>query len=196
LRAADAARRSTADDRRLAAAQARQGHRRRAGAGRAVPGGRAVTDQSKRVEQLAAALIEHVRQPGEKGRARAYELGRAAQGSGVGLVEMVAVLHGALTAAAAELRSSVAEPAMLAASQEFWIECLSAFEIVYRSSAEANAALREASERLERETRRIAQSLHAESWQLLAAVHPQLAPLRSTFPKPPEPLPRVQGPRE
>jgi signal transduction histidine kinase len=152
-----------------------------------------VTDQQKRIEQLAAALIEHVRQPGEKGRARAYELGRAAQAGGLGLVDMVAALHGALTAAAAELRGTVAEAAVLAASQEFWIECLSAFEMVYRGSAEANAALREASERLERETRRIAQSLHAESWQLLAAIHLELALVRSTFPNTGEALQRVES---
>jgi signal transduction histidine kinase len=152
-----------------------------------------VTDQGKRIEQLAAALIEHVRQPGEQGRARAYELGRAAQAGGLGLVDMVAALHGALTAAAAELRGSVAEAEVLAASQEFWIECLSAFEMVYRSSAEANTALREASDRLERETRRIAQALHAESWQLLAAINLELALVRSTFPNTAEPLQRVEG---
>ena len=90
---------------------------------------------------------------------QAWEFGRQAVLGGLGITAMAA-LH-------AEAMQRVSSPAR---AQRCFEEALPAFEMVYRGFGEARTSMNEIHELLERETERIAQSLHDEAGQVLAAL--------------------------
>ena len=100
---------------------------------------------------------------------RAYELGRQAMASDVGILQ-VAELHEHLLA---DLLKDIGLPdsteRALKLGQNFLMEALSPFEMSQRQSQDASAALRRLNETLEAEVKRIAHSLHDEAAQLLVS---------------------------
>jgi len=97
-------------------------------------------------EQYAAALQEYLAGGGEPALERAYELGRQAVESGLGVLEIAGVYHQAL---AALLRSATAQETsrILKVGESFLLESLSPFEMTHRSFRESYAALRASEER-------------------------------------------------
>lgn len=132
------------------------------------------------LEQQLAPLYQHALQEclsgaGEAALRRAYDLGRAAVGEGLGVLDMVAVYDQATQTMlqAAGMDASMIEK--ISIMHSFLMESLSPFEITHRSFRESNAALHRLNEMLEDETKRIAHLLHDNATQLLAAVHIALA---------------------
>jgi two-component system sensor histidine kinase UhpB len=121
------------------------------------------------VPQYASAFRAYLDNGAEDGLRRAYELGRKALTDGLGVLEMAVVLHRAVITAAPRRRRT---PEQLAtATEDFFLECLSPFEMAHRGVQEANAALRRVNEMLEDVAKRIAHALHDEAGQLLASVY-------------------------
>lgn len=121
-----------------------------------------------------AALQDYLRQNDEGCLHRAYELGRRAVGEGRSLLEMIE-LHQTASSRVLSMPASVAESAsVVEAATVFFKEAMSPYEMTNRAFGEANAALAQLNETLEAESKRIAQALHDEAGQLLAAVHIQL----------------------
>ena len=87
-------------------------------------------------------LRDHLAGGGEATLARAYELGRSAAASGVGIVEVVA-MHG--RAVHAVLGAAAAPPEV----EQLLVEALSPFEMTHRGFREANARLEAANRELE-----------------------------------------------
>ncbi len=94
-------------------------------------------------QQYTAALKEYLAGGRETALQRAYELGRQAVESGLGLLQISAVHHQAL-AAIFVLRP---RPRVVKAAGEFLAESLAPFEMTYRGFREANAALEASEER-------------------------------------------------
>jgi hypothetical protein len=84
--------------------------------------------------QYRAALLDYLLGSGESGRERAYELGRCAIGSSLGLLQILRVHQQALSAIFVfESASSPGEGRRrLKASQEFLMEALSPFDMACR----------------------------------------------------------------
>jgi len=122
------------------------------------------------------ALREYLEDGGEAPLHQAYELGRHALGSGIGLLG-IAQVH---QAAVAEVLKRGSEPTgelarKLSAAGRFLMESLSPFEMLHLGNQEANAALRRLNVILEEEAKRIAHTLHDEAAQLLASAYLELA---------------------
>jgi two-component system sensor histidine kinase UhpB len=121
------------------------------------------------VPQYASAFKAYLDSGAEEGLRRAYELGRQAFSDGLGVLEMAVLLHRAVLTVRPRRRST---PEQLAtATEDFFLECLSPFEMAHRGVQEANAALRRVNEMLEDVAKRIAHALHDEAGQLLASVY-------------------------
>jgi signal transduction histidine kinase len=90
---------------------------------------------------------------------KAWDFGRQAVLDGLGIAAMAA-LH-------AEAMEHVSSPAK---AQQCFEEVMAPFEMVYRGYSEARASMNEIHKLLEQETERIAQSLHDEAGQALAAL--------------------------
>jgi len=134
------------------------------------------------LRQYTAALEEHLAGGGEQALRCAYELGRQAMTDGLGVLEMAVLLHRAQLAVGLP-GCTLAEHALRAAAvEEFFLECLSPFEMAHRGVREANAALRRLNEMLEEVAKRIAHSLHDEAGQLLASVYVALEELAWDLP--------------
>src|SRR5262249_14503592 len=121
--------------------------------------------------QYAAALREHLAGGGEGVLRRAYELGREAMADGLGVLEMAVLLHRAQLAVGPPGRTLAERAQRAAAMEEFFLECLSPFEMAHRGVREANSALRRLNEMLEEVAKRIAQSLRDGAGGLLGAVY-------------------------
>ena len=94
------------------------------------------------------ALLGHVAHPNEVGLNRAYEVGRAALNSGLGVLDMAMVHHEALG------RMAMVDPGQLnrghfARAAEFFAESLSPFEMSLRGYQESNAHLAKANQMLQ-----------------------------------------------
>ena len=133
--------------------------------------------------QYAAALQEYLAGGGEGVLRRAYELGRQALADGLGVMEMAVLLHRALRTAGPRGRTPAERAQMAEAIEEFFLECLSPFEMAHRGAQEANSALRRLNEMLEHVAQRIAHSLHHEAGQLLASVYVALDELACDLPR-------------
>lgn len=122
------------------------------------------------------ALQDYIDDGGEAPLHRAYELGRQALTSGIGLLGLVDIHQ---TAAGELLTQRPTDPSLVArklrAAGHFLLESLSPFEMLQLGHQESNAALRRLNEILEEEARRIAHTLHDEAAQLLASVYLELA---------------------
>src|SRR6266542_2759669 len=101
--------------------------------------------------EYASALREYVRGAGEAALTRAYELGRTAASSGIGILDLAMMHHEALLELASE--GAGGRPTLAMAAQ-FFAECLSPFEMTLRSY-QANARLLGLSETLAAENAEI-----------------------------------------
>jgi signal transduction histidine kinase len=106
-----------------------------------------------------ARLRERYLQVIETAPHQAWDFGRQAVLSGAGITDMTA-LH-------AEAMKHVSSPET---AQQCFEEALAAFEMVYRGFGEARASMNGIHELLELETKRIAQTLHDEAAQTMAAL--------------------------
>lgn len=97
----------------------------------------------------------------------AYQMGRALLGAGVTLLELSEMHHRALAQLAAH--TAIGASRLLTAGRLLQ-EVEGSYEMLLRGYRDANAALRQANERLEDQIEQIARALHDESGQLLAAV--------------------------
>jgi signal transduction histidine kinase len=133
------------------------------------------------------ALGDYIAGDGETALHSAYELGREALASGMGLLELVSIHHSAVLALTRDRPVPVASiNRRLEAAGRFLVECLSPFEMLQIGNQETTAALRRLNEILETEARRIAHVLHDEAAQLLASVYLELAEILREAP--PEPI--------
>ena len=92
--------------------------------------------------EYANALRACVQGAGETALAHAYELGRIAAGSGVGVVELAQIHHAAMQ----EVLADGAPPPDI---DQFFAEALSPFEMTHRGFREANERLESANRELE-----------------------------------------------
>jgi signal transduction histidine kinase len=130
----------------------------------------------------ALALEDYLRQRDESCLHRAYELGRRAVREGRSILEMIEV-HQKATLQAVLRSASLSESVrVLEASAMFLREALSPYEMTNRAYGEANAALRRLNETLEAEIKKLAQALHDDAGQLLAAVHIKLDDIGRALP--------------
>ena len=90
-------------------------------------------------DRYTSALKGHVRGPDEAALRTAYELGREAVARELTIVDLAALHHEALIAALAESAPSEAS-AVTEAARDFFVESLSAFEMVARGFRDARDA--------------------------------------------------------
>jgi signal transduction histidine kinase len=133
-------------------------------------------------ETYRKALREYLTQGGEAPLLTAYELGRQALGTGVGLLGL-ANIHRAAVDSLLD-GNAIDEPRKLDAAHHFLIESMSPFEMMQIGNRESNAALRRLNGILEEEAKRIAHTLHDEAAQLLASVYLELAEIQRQMPPP------------
>lgn len=133
-----------------------------------------------RYQQL---LRTYLASGGEGSLLDAYELGRDALGSGLGILDVTSVHQQSLLCNLknGEIRQDRLIQEMNTANR-FLEEALSPFELARLTSKDANAALRRLYEILEEEAKRIAHILHDESAQLLAVVYLELGEIVRQFP--------------
>jgi len=128
--------------------------------------------RDKFAAEYRGALRLYLRRGGEATLHRAYEIGRRGLGEGVGVLDMVALHHGAMVEIYAHGKSPKQNhSSVLRRAGTFFAESMSPFEMTHRAVGEANEALRRMNQALEDEVKRIAHALHGEAGQLLAAVH-------------------------
>ncbi len=132
-------------------------------------------------EAYSAALRSYVSSGGEPALKRGYELGRQALAEGLGVLELAMLHHEALSAISSA-DPFASDGRLLESARDFFVECLSPFEIVHRGYSETNTALRGINEALEREARRFAHALHDDVGPLLVAVHLVLEALARDVP--------------
>ena len=131
-------------------------------------------------EEFARALEEHLTRGEEAGLLSAYDLGRRALESGLGVLDVAGLVHEALGAVCADQPRDPMQ--VVKAAENVLLECLSPFEMAYRGVREANTALRGLNDLLEEQTRRISHELHDQAGQLLASVHMALDGLGRDLP--------------
>lgn len=128
-------------------------------------------------QEYEAALEAYVAQGGESALKQAYELGRQALADGLGVLDMVALHQRALD----KLMNENPQAVLVHRAGEFLGESMSPFEMTHRAYGEANTTLRRLNDSLESQTRKLANTLHDESGQLLSAVHIQLQEIAKGF---------------
>src|SRR2546427_12254272 len=113
--------------------------------------------------RYAAALRTHIAGGGEESLHAAYELGRAALASGVGVLDMVASQNAAVVDICRQAGIPEQVERIIHIAEGFARESLSPFEMAHRGVHEANSALRRINELLEEQVQRIAHELHDEA---------------------------------
>jgi signal transduction histidine kinase len=126
--------------------------------------------------EYRAALERHLQGPGEITLEQAYEMGRRALASRLGVLEMT-LIH---LDAARTLDTDGPERRLQA--EAFFLESLTPFEMTHRAFREATLALRRLNERVEDEAKRIAHALHDEAGALLATAHIAVEEVASSLP--------------
>ena len=126
-----------------------------------------------------AALASYLEQGSEAALQTAYQFGRRSLTEGQSILDMV-LLHNQAIRATAKTGSICLRD--LNRAGEFFVECISPFEMTHRAFGEANRALRGLNETLEEQMRLIGRELHDESGQLLAAVHIELDEMARDLP--------------
>lgn len=126
------------------------------------------------------ALEHYLSGGGERALRGAYEVGRTALTSDVGLLDMAELHHAALSEILSQNPGK--EGVDLAHASQFLAESLSAYEMAYRGYRDAVAGLRRVNEALEQEVKRIAHAVHDEAGQLLVVVHLALADISRELP--------------
>src|SRR5712671_6835519 len=100
---------------------------------------------------------------------RAYELGRQALASELGILQLAGLHEEALANILKNIGLPDTTERAMRLGQDFLREALSPFEMSQRQSQDASVALRRLNETLEAEVKRIAHSLHDEAAQLLVS---------------------------
>jgi signal transduction histidine kinase len=126
-------------------------------------------------KKYSVALQDYLSQPDEDLLLTAYELGRAALGDGLGVLEIATVHSRSLASALQRPLADAERSRVLERQTDFFVEVLSAFEMTHRGFRDANTVLRRLNDVLEGQAKRIAYTLHDEASQLLASVHLALA---------------------
>ena len=126
-------------------------------------------------KKYSVALQNYLSEPDEDTLLIAYELGRAALGDGLGVLEIATVHSRSLAVALERPITSEERSRLLERQTDFFVEVLSAFEMTHRGFRDANTVLRRLNDVLEGQAKRIAYTLHDEASQLLASVHLALA---------------------
>lgn len=126
------------------------------------------------------ALEHYLSGGGERALRGAYEAGRLALTSELGLLDMAELHHEALSRILTDDLQK--ERVGLADASQFFAESLSPYEMVYRGYRDAVAGLRRVNETLEQEVRRIAHAVHDEAGQLLVVVHLAMAEISRDLP--------------
>jgi signal transduction histidine kinase len=127
-----------------------------------------------RMSEVHSTFSVYVTEADESARLNAYELGRRALADGVGLMQWIGIVCGAVVDTLQSARNAADRAPIAAAAEGFLFECLSAFEMSFQGSREANEVLRYQNDLLEQETRRIAHEIHDSAGQLLARVYFEL----------------------
>ena len=123
----------------------------------------AVAISTSDIKALYTEALEHSSvRGGERALRGAYEVGRLALTSEVGLLDMAELHHVALSKILTDNLGQGAAPVGLADASQFLAESLSAYEMAYRGYRDAVAGLRCVNEALEQEVRRIAHAVHDE----------------------------------
>jgi signal transduction histidine kinase len=135
-------------------------------------------------DSYRTALREYLTQGGEAPLLQAYELGRQALDSGIGLLGLVNIHESAVAEVITKSNGQTAQH--LHGAHHFLLESMAPFEMMQIGHREANAALRRLNNVLEDEAKRIAHTLHDEAAQLLASVYLELAEIQRLTP--PEPI--------
>ncbi len=135
-------------------------------------------------ETYRAALREYLAKGGEASLLQAYELGRQALDSGIGLLGLINIHEGAVSHVIQKANGQTTQ--YLHDAHHFLLESMAPFEMMQIGHREANAALRRLNNVLEDEAKRIAHTLHDEAAQLLASVYLELAEIQRLAP--PEPI--------
>lgn len=126
------------------------------------------------------ALQHYLSGGGERALRGAYEVGRMALTSDVGLLDMAELHHAALSEILSHNPGN--QRVGLADASQFLAESLSAYEMAYRGYRDAVAGLRRVNEALEQEVKRIAHAVHDEAGQLLVVVYLALADISRELP--------------
>jgi signal transduction histidine kinase len=117
----------------------------------------------------ATGLKAYLGDPSEGLLRRAYEIGRGAFAQGKGVLEIAAMHHEALARLLRRSAGATSLEAELRRAGEFLAETLSPYEMAHRGFREANSALRQLNETMERQIQRIAHDVHDAAGPLLDA---------------------------
>jgi signal transduction histidine kinase len=134
-------------------------------------------------DMYAQALKEYLAGGGEAPLHQAYELGRQALDSGIGLLGLVNIHREAATALLSKANGDALR--QFRDAHHFLLESMAPFEMMQVGNQESNAALRRLNGILEEEAKRIAHTLHDEAAQLLASVYLELAEILREVPPTP-----------
>src|SRR5579863_3335336 len=131
-------------------------------------------------DMYTQSLKEYLKTGGETPLHQAYELGRQALDSGVGLLGLVNIHREAASALLSKANGDALR--QFREAHHFLLESMAPFELMQVGNQEANAALRRLNSILEEEAKRIAHTLHDEAAQLLASVYLELAEIMREVP--------------
>lgn len=135
------------------------------------------------VDMYTQALKDYLTSGGEAPLHQAYELGRQALDSGVGLLGLVNIHREAASALLSKANGDALR--QFRDAHHFLLESMAPFEMMQVGNQESNAALRRLNGILEEEAKRIAHILHDEAAQLLASVYLELAEILREVPPTP-----------
>jgi len=125
--------------------------------------------------RYTTALRKYVKGAAEKELVCAYELGRAAFGQNVSILEIVSLHYAAAGDSFPRPLQNGASGRLLKRSGQFLAEVLSAYELGRRAYGDTVSSLRHLNELLEQEVKRLAHTVHDEAGQLLVAAHLAIA---------------------
>jgi signal transduction histidine kinase len=121
------------------------------------------------------ALREYLEGAAEKALVCAYELGRTAFSSNVGILDVVSLHHSVLVEMSPRKMHNGANERLLRLSGQFLAEVFCAYELGRRAYGDSVSSLRHLNELLEQEVKRLAHTVHDEAGQLLVAAHLAIA---------------------